>query len=110
MALAFVDDDGERVNLDEDEAALLLGLTGGLDAATVSACPNCRSRVLAVVAFADLLREAITHPRSTELRELAEDAPTLHVYVGDLDTDCSHRAWRDPGFDEWAELCADLPG
>ncbi len=43
--LTFVDDDGERVELDADDAAGLLEITGGLEAATVSACPDCRSRV-----------------------------------------------------------------
>ena len=108
-ALALVDDDGERVELDPVEAQLLLELTGGLEAATVSACPHCRSRVLAVVALLDLLDDAVTHTRIAELRELAEDAPTLHLYVGELDFECEHRAWRDPGFDEWADAFAELP-
>ncbi len=108
-ALAFVDEDGERVELDCDEAALLLGLTRDLDPATVSACPRCRSRVVAVVAFLDLLNEAITHDRAIELTELAEEAPTLHLYVGDLASDCDHPTWRDPLSDEWADAFAELP-
>ena len=43
--LAVMDDDGEEVALDAAEADALFALTGGLEAATVSACPDCRSRV-----------------------------------------------------------------
>jgi hypothetical protein len=107
-ALAFVDDDGEELVLDEAEAASLLELTHGLDPATVSACPTCRSRVLACVALVDLLEDAPPHPRARELRELADDAPTLHLYLQDLATRCTHRAWRDPGFNEWSEALAAL--
>jgi hypothetical protein len=101
--LVFLDDDGEELALDRAEAEMLLALTGGLDAATVSACPTCHSRVLAVVALGDLLESGPPHPRSRELIELAEDAPTLHLYVADPGADCRHRAWRDPGYAEWAE-------
>jgi hypothetical protein len=103
-ALAILDDDGEEVLLDREEAAQLFALTGDLDGATVSACPTCRSRVLAVVAFADLLAEAPSAARAGELVDLADDAPTLHVYVRDLTVRCAHRAWRDPGFEEWSEV------
>src|SRR4051794_6309852 len=48
-ALAFFDDDGEEVVLDRVEADALLGSVDGFDAAAVSACPRCRSRVLACV-------------------------------------------------------------
>ncbi len=57
-ALVILDDEGEAVNLDADESSSLFALTGDLDAATVSACPHCRSRILAVVALADLLDDA----------------------------------------------------
>mgnify|MGYP006190696211 CR=1 FL=1 len=40
--------------------------------------------------------------------ELADDAPTLHIYVQDLATTCTHRFWRDPGFTEWSEALDDL--
>jgi hypothetical protein len=106
-SLAFVDDDGEEVVLDAEEAASLFELTHGFDAATVSACPECRSRVLACVALVDLLDDAPPHPRAREILELADDAPTLHVYVYDLTTQCTHRAWRDPGHSEWVEALAD---
>jgi hypothetical protein len=108
-SLAFVDEDGERAELDDDETALLLSLTHDLDPATVSACPDCRSRVLAVVAFLDLLDLAVIHDRAVELTELAEEAPTLHLYVGDLTTDCDHPFWLDPLSDEWADAFAELP-
>jgi hypothetical protein len=107
-ALAFVDDDGEEVVLDAEEAGTLLALTDGLDAATVSACPECRSRVLACVALVDLLEDSPPHPRAREVIELAEDAPTLHLYVQDLVTHCTHSRWRDPGSTEWAEAIDDL--
>jgi hypothetical protein len=107
-SLAFVDDDGEEIVLDEEEATTLLALTNGLDAATVSACPDCRSRVLACVALGDLLEDAPPHPRAQDLLELAEEAPTLHLYVQDLVTACVHAHWRDPGAAEWAEAMEDL--
>ncbi len=108
-SLALVDEDGERVELDSFEATLLLELTRGLEPATVSACPGCRSRVLAVVAFLDLLEAALAHERVYELTELAEDAPTLHLYVADVASDCDHDEWRDPLYDEWADAFAELP-
>jgi hypothetical protein len=109
-ALAFLDDEGAEVVLDEDEAHALLALTANLDAATVSACPTCRSRILAVVALVDVLDAAPPSPRSRDLVELADEAPTLHLYVRDLMTSCAHPAWRDPGFEEWIEVMDDLVG
>lgn len=106
-ALAFVDDDGRRVDLDDTEAASLMAMAGSLDAATVSACPDCRSRVVAVVALVDLLEASPPHPSSVELVELADDAPTLHLYVMDLERRCSHPRWHDPGFEEWADVAAE---
>ncbi|MCL4292173.1 MAG: hypothetical protein KJ056_03970 [Acidimicrobiia bacterium] len=106
-ALAFVDDDGHRVELDAPEAESLMALAGSLDAATVSACPDCRSRVVAVVALVDLLEAAPPLPSSVSLVELADDAPTLHVYVMDRERRCSHPRWRDPGFEEWADVVAE---
>jgi hypothetical protein len=38
------------------------------------------------------------------LIELADDAPTLHLYVIDLATQCRHSRWRDPGFAEWLDI------
>ncbi|MET0627484.1 MAG: hypothetical protein ABW033_03395 [Acidimicrobiia bacterium] len=107
-ALTVIDDDGEKVVLDDDEAATLLALTSGLEPATVSACPSCRSRIVAAVALVDLLTDAPPVARARELIELADDAPTLHLYVRDLRARCDHRGWRDPGFEEWAEVMADL--
>lgn len=108
--LGFLDDDGNEVVLDGDEAASLWSLVGGLDDATVSACPGCRSRVLACVALVDLLDAAPPHPRARDLADLAEDAPTLHLYVQDLEATCRHRAWRDPGAQEWRDALDDLLG
>lgn len=105
--LIFYDDDGPAgaaVRLDPQEAAALAELTGGLEAATVSACPDCRSRVLAAVALVDLLDAAAPHPRTGELIELADDAPTLHVFVVDEGTRCRHRRWRDPLREEWEDV------
>ena len=107
-ALTILDEDGEELVLDADEAASLRALTNDFDAATVSACPGCASRVLACVALVDLLRAAPPHPRSRELADLADDAPTLHLYVHDMVSDCRHHAWRDPGFSEWSEVLDDL--
>lgn len=107
-ALAFVDDDGTRVVLEEDESASLWALADELEPATVSACPECRARVLAAVAFVDLLEASPPHPRSRELLELADDAPTLHLYVMDLVSECLHRSWHDPGYTEWREAVAEL--
>lgn len=102
-ALAFVDDDGTEVVLDADEAASLWSLLEELEPATVSACPTCRSRVLASVALVDLLEASPPHPRARELLELADEAPTLHLYVHDLVTPCRHESWRDPGYAEWRD-------
>ena len=108
--LVVRDADGEEVEFDAAEASDLLALTGGLEGATVSACPRCRSRILAVVALSDLLADAPPFARSNDLLELAEDAPTLHIYVRDVGQRCSHREWRDPGAEEWAELMTQLAG
>lgn len=107
-ALAFLDDDGEEVVLDADEAVALLSLASGLEPATVSACPSCRCRIVAAVALVDLLDAAPPVARGRELVDLADDAPTLHLYVRDLASSCDHQAWRDPGFEEWVEVMADL--
>jgi hypothetical protein len=107
-ALAILDDDGNEVVLDAEEAAALVAATDCLDAATVSACPTCRSRVLACVAVVDVLDDAPPHTRATELAELAEDAPTLHLYLEDLATGCRHERWRDPGHTEWSQALADF--
>jgi hypothetical protein len=108
--LVVLDADGEEVEFDTADARDLLALTGGLEGATVSACPQCRSRILAVVALSDLLADAPPFPRSGELVELAEDAPTLHVYVRDVGQRCTHREWRDPGAEEWADVMTQLAG
>jgi hypothetical protein len=107
-AVVFVDDDGERVGLDHDEASALLALTSDLESATVSACPGCRSRVVAVVALVDVLAGS-PHSRARDLAELAEDAPTLHLYVEDRVTDCTHAEWLDPGHEEWRDALDDEP-
>ena len=103
-ALSVIDDEGAEVLLDIIEAESLFALTAGLEAATVSACPRCRSRVLACTALVDLLDAAPPHPRGRELVELADGAPTSHVYVEDLATACAHRTWLDPGRTEWNDV------
>ena len=108
--LVVLDADGHEVVFDVAEARALHALTDGLDGATVSACPTCRSRILAVVALSDLLDDAPPFARSGELVELADDAPTLHVYVRDLAQRCAHREWRDPGAEEWADVMTQLTG
>ena len=99
--LVIMDEDGNEVVLDARESECLLALTAGLEAATISACPDCRCRVLAAVALVDLIDAAPPHPRGTELIDLADDAPTLHLYVVDAATECEHARWRDPLFEEW---------
>ena len=88
--LRFLDDDGVEIALDAAESASLLAVTRRLEPATVSACPDCRSRVLAAVALVDLLDDSAPHPRAGELVDLADEAPTLHIYVVDDATDCAH--------------------
>ena len=102
--LVVLDEDGEDVVLDAADASALFAVTGNLDAATVSAGPTCRSRVLACLAFVDLLDDAAPHPPASELIELADDAPTLHLYVRDVATTCRHRRWLDPGRGEWVDV------
>jgi hypothetical protein len=101
--LTFLDGELAEVNLDQEEATSLLALVGDLDDVTVSACPGCRSRILAAVALVDLLDASPPHPRAPELVELADDAPTLHVYLVDEASGCGHETWLDPGYDEWAD-------
>ena len=103
-ALRIVDEEQNEVVLDDAEAAALLGATAGLEAATVSACPDCRSRVLAAVAVVDLVDASAPHSRANEIVELADEAPTLHLYVVDEASDCQHRSWRDPLYGEWVEV------
>jgi hypothetical protein len=105
--LSFLDGERTEVSLDADEADTFLALVGDLEDVTVSACPACRSRVLAAVALVDLLDAAPPHPRAPELVDLADGAPTLHVYVVDRARDCHHDRWLDPGFAEWADATGD---
>jgi hypothetical protein len=111
--MRLLDEEGHTVELDADEAASILALTDRFDDATVSACPTCASRILAVVAVADIVEAAPPHPRALEILELAEDAPTLHVYLVDETVVCAHTGWRDPGFEEWVEVVGEkrvIPG
>ena len=101
--LTFLDGELTEVAFDDEEAVTLLAVVGDLERVTVSACPGCRSRILAAVALVDLLDAAPPHPRSPELVELADEAPTLHVYLVDEGSECSHEGWLDPGYDEWVE-------
>jgi hypothetical protein len=103
-ALRIVDEEQNEVALDTADTAALLLVTAGLEAATVSACPDCHSRVLAAVALIDLVDVSAPHPRARELVELADEAPTLHLYVVDEASDCTHRSWRDPLYGEWIEV------
>jgi hypothetical protein len=107
--LRFMDDDGVDVALDAAEARALLAVTQGLEPATVSACPDCRSRVVAAVALVDVLDAAAPHPRTGELVDLADDAPTLHLYVIDEASSCVHPRWRDPLYAEWRDA-VEAPG
>jgi hypothetical protein len=101
--LTIMDDDGNAIEFEAPEALGLMALTENFDTATTSACPDCRSRVISVVALADLLDDAPPHPRTGEILELADEAPTLHLYVIDRIAHCPHPRWRDPGHEEWVE-------
>ncbi len=103
-ALRIGDDTGEFVLVEGAEAETLWSLTSGFEAATISACGECRCRVLASVALVDLIDAAPALPEAVALRELADDAPTLHVYVDDPTSQCAHRTWRDPLAEEWADV------
>lgn len=103
-ALRIVDEEQNEVGLDQAETDALLAITAGLEAATVSACPDCHSRVLAAVALVDLVEISAPHPRAAELLELADEAPTLHLYVVDEATECRHRSWLDPLYAEWLDV------
>jgi hypothetical protein len=103
-ALRIVDEEQNEVGLDQAETETLLAITAGLEAATVSACPDCHSRVLAAVALVDLVEVSAPHPRGAEIAELADEAPTLHVYVVDEATECRHRSWLDPLYGEWLDV------
>jgi hypothetical protein len=102
--LLICDDAGGEVMLDAASADTLMALTESFDGATVSACPQCRARVLAAVAVVDVLDQAPPHPAATVIVNLADDAPTLHLYLIEPDSDCPHRLWHDPGFEEWLEV------
>lgn len=102
--LVVLDEGGDQVVLDATEAASLFAATNDLEAATVSACPTCRCRVLACLALVDVLDDAPPHPRTDELVELADDAPSSHLYVYDQQSECRHQRWIDPGRAEWVEV------
>lgn len=104
----MLDDDGNEVVLDGEDADALAALTDTFDAATVSACPSCRSRVVSCVVVIDVLEAAPPLPRGADLLALADDAPTGHLYLEDLATACRHERWRDPGRTEWTEALAEL--
>ena len=68
-ALRFLDDDGTRSTSTPTEAAALLAHVGDLDAATVSACPDCRvARARGGRARRPARRASAPHPRAGELR------------------------------------------
>lgn len=106
--LSFLDGEDAHVDLDDGQAECMLEFTRDLDDATVSACPQCRSRVVACVALHDLLTLRPEFPRAADLVELSEEAPTLHLYVVDGVAQCRHERWLDPGFAEWSDVVDDL--
>jgi hypothetical protein len=108
--VTFIDEEGAEVVLDADEARALFVLTRGLEDATVSACPDCRSRVVAAVAFVDVLDDSALIARSTELIDFADDAPTMHLYLVDDAAECDHERWRDPLYDEWCDVVVSASG
>lgn len=107
--LRICDDTGDGVVLEAEDASALWVLADAFEAATVSACPECRCRVLAAVAVVDVLDRSRPHPSSGPLAELADEAPTLHLYVEDLSVVCAHRRWLDPLAEEWADVVVGPP-
>ena len=104
MVLVVLDEAGDQLVLGAADAASLFAATDDLEGATVSACPTCRCRVLACLALVDVLDAAPPHPRANELVEMADDAPSSHLYVYDQQSDCRHHRWIDPGRAEWVEV------
>ena len=99
--LCIIDNDGRRLEINHDDALSLFQLAEGLEAATTSSCTECRSRVIASGALSDLLSSFVEHPRVLEIIAFADDASTLHIYVIDVESPCTHRTWRDPGREEF---------
>ncbi len=108
-AVVVSDGMGAEVVLGAEDATTLFALVDDFDAATISSCPDCRSRVLAALAVADVIDAAAAHPYSTALLELADDAATSHVYLIDADASCRHARWRDPGAEEWRDAVIEAP-
>jgi hypothetical protein len=52
----------------------------------------------------DVLDASAFHGRTRELTELADEAPTLHLFVVDDASPCRHPRWRDPLHDEWLDV------
>jgi len=103
--VVILDGEAGQVVLAGSEAAILRAT---FDAAMVSACPSCRSGILALLAFSEALDDAPPIETMGELRVLVEDAPTLHLYVVDESSSCEHPVWRDPGYEEWADIMDEL--
>ena len=61
-------------------------ITGELDAATVSACPACRSSRRGRRSRSSTCSTPRRRSARRRLVDLADDAPTLHLYVVDLAT------------------------
>ncbi len=108
-SLLICDDAGAEVGLDHSGAEALMALTDCFEAATVSACPHCRARVLAAVAVVDVLDSAPPHPAAAAIIRLADEAPTLHLYLVEPESDCAHEQWRDPGCEEWSDVVGGDP-
>ena len=108
-ALAFLDDEGEEVLLDADEAAR----------APRAHRQSRRRDRLGVPDLSEQDRRggragrraggrAATSRAARSSSSSPTTLPTLHLYVRDLTSRCAHDAWRDPGFDEWNEAIDDL--
>ena len=99
-----MDDDGVEVVFDEPDALALLALLGDLDDATVSACPDCRARVLAAVALVDLLERSrrTRAPASSAISPTTRRRCTSSSSIGT--SRCRHKRWRDPLADEWRDV------
>ena len=88
---AVIDEDGNEVVLDARRGRRLLAAhRRSRRGDRLGVLPSAAAGCSPPVALVDLLDAAPPHPRSGDLIDLADEAPTLHLYVVDLATECRH--------------------
>ena len=103
--LRFMDDDGDRGRARRTRSRLRCSRSPA-----ISRRRRCRRVPTAGAACSPRSRSSTCstrsppHPRGGELVDLADDAPTLHLYVVDRESRCRHTRWRDPLADEWRDV------